>query len=182
MNMKRARFCRLGKGGLWGLSLMFSLPIQAADNLKLHGTLVAEPCVILPADADIQLDFGTVIDKYLYLNGRTHGQQFELRLSDCDLSLGNTVRMTFSGTENPKLPGLLALDSGSMASGVGIGIETDEGVPVLLSHETKKYPILAGNNVITLKAYVKAEQAAIATKSIGRGSFSASATFNLEYE
>ena len=161
--MKRARFCRLGKGGLWGLSLMFSLPIQAADNLKLHGTLVAEPCVILPADADIQLDFGTVIDKYLYLNGRTHGQQFELRLSDCDLSLGNTVRMTFSGTENPKLPGLLALDSGSMASGVGIGIETDEGVPVL-------------------KAYVKAEQAAIATKSIGRGSFSASATFNLEYE
>ncbi|QJU38089.1 hypothetical protein [Serratia marcescens] len=32
------------------------------------------------------MDFGTIIDKYLYLNTRTPGQTFEIRLAECDIS------------------------------------------------------------------------------------------------
>ncbi|MGO3397582.1 MAG: fimbrial protein, partial [Serratia proteamaculans] len=38
----------------------------AAENMRLHGALVAEPCVIPPGDETVVLDFDTVIDKYLY--------------------------------------------------------------------------------------------------------------------
>ena len=40
--------------------------VRAEDNLYFHGELVAEPCVIPPGSEVIPLDFGTVIDKYLY--------------------------------------------------------------------------------------------------------------------
>lgn len=39
--------------------------------MYLQGALVAEPCVIPLSDEEITLDFGTIIDKYLYLNTRT---------------------------------------------------------------------------------------------------------------
>ncbi|MDI3206654.1 fimbrial protein [Pseudomonas shahriarae] len=55
------------------------------------------------------LDFGTVTDKYLYINQRTPGQTFEIRLTECDASLGKTVKVAFSGIENPNLSGLLAV-------------------------------------------------------------------------
>lgn len=80
--------------------LLCSVPAGATENMRLHGALVAEPCVIPPGDETVVLDFDTVIDKYLYLNTRTPGQTFELHLAQCDLSLGKTVRVTFSGAES----------------------------------------------------------------------------------
>lgn len=64
------------------------------NNLHFDGTLVAEPCELDPNTTDITLDFGTVIDKYLYLNTRTHSQPFAINLIECDISLGKEVVMT----------------------------------------------------------------------------------------
>ncbi|MGJ3356061.1 type 1 fimbrial protein, partial [Providencia sp. Je.9.19] len=61
---------------------------EAAPNVRLFGTLVTEPCTVVTED--IQVDFGTIVDKYLYQNARTLGQRFAIELADCDLSLGNT--------------------------------------------------------------------------------------------
>jgi type 1 fimbria pilin len=168
--------------GLAGLFLLWSLGAQGADNVRFHGALVAEPCVIAPGEENLLLDFGTVIDKYLYLNQRTHGQLFELHLRECDLSLGTTVRVTFSGNENPRLPGLLAIDGASQASGIAIGMETPEGKPLPLNQTGQKYPLAKGSTLIAFKAYVQGEAEAIARKTIERGPFSAVATFSLEYE
>lgn len=151
-------------------------------SINYRGNLVAEPCTILPGDEEIQLDFGTVIDKYLYLNTRTQGQPFEIRLAECDLALGKTVSMTFSGMENTALPGLLAIDAGSKATGIAIGLETLEAQPLPLNKESGDYVLQAGNSRIALKAYVQAEPKAITDRAIGRGPFSAVATFNLAYE
>ncbi|MBD8216994.1 type 1 fimbrial protein, partial [Erwinia persicina] len=53
-------------------ALLLCSPLSlAAENMRLHGALVAEPCVIPPGDETVVLDFDTVIDKYLYLNTRT---------------------------------------------------------------------------------------------------------------
>nr|WP_261231636.1 fimbrial protein [Serratia entomophila] len=150
--------------------------------MLLHGALVAEPCSLHPGDEAVMLDFGTVIDKYLYLNGRTHGKAFVLRLQDCDISLGNAVQISFSGTESLGLPGLLAVDGASQASGVAIGLETAEGKPLPLNKTSAAFQLTNGNSTLQLQAYVQADPEAIANKSIGRGAFSAVTTFTLFYE
>ncbi|EGS1685947.1 type 1 fimbrial protein [Enterobacter cloacae] len=162
-------------------SLAFSCVAQA-DNVHLHGALVAEPCVIAPGDENVRLDFGTVIDKYLYANDRTHGQAFEIHLTECDLSLGKTVKVTFSGRENSSLKGLLAIDGGSRASGIAIGMETQAGQPLPLNKIGDGYRLISGSNTLTVLAYVQGEPEAIAHRTIERGPFSAIATFSLEYE
>jgi len=160
------------------------MPTLAAgdNNVYLHGVLVAEPCVISPGDEEILLDFGTVIDKYLYLHTRTLGQAFEIHLKECDLTLGKTVSVTFTGTESNALPGLLALDGGSEASGVAIGLETSSAQPLPLNQASDKLLLQAGNSIISLKAYVQGEPGALRGQRIERGPFSAVATFRLEYE
>ncbi|BEM58654.1 exotoxin [Serratia marcescens] len=151
-------------------------------SLLYRGNLVAEPCTLLPEDENLRLDFGTVVDKYLYLNGRTHGALLQLHLVDCDVSLGTTLKVTFSGAENAFLPGLLALSADSEASGIAIGMETPQGLPLPLNQAGAKYPLQDGSTVISILAYVRAEPEAITQKTIGRGPFNAVATFNLEYE
>lgn len=168
---------------LWIGALMVA-PVFAADenNVHLYGALVAEPCVVQPGDEDIPLDFGTVIDKLLYQNSRTPGQSFAIHLQGCDLSLGNRVAMTFRGTENTALPGLLAIDAGSQARGIAIGLETTEGKALALNVTSGQYPLQAGSNVLALKAFVQGEPEALTSRSIERGAFSATATFMLAYE
>lgn len=162
--------------------LLCGQPGMAAENMRLHGALVAEPCVIPPGDETVELDFDTVIDKYLYLNTRTPGQAFELHLAQCDLSLGKTVKVTFSGTESTVLPGLLALSGASQASGIAIGMETPQGEPLPINQPGKAQPLASGTNRLVALAYVQGEPQALAHKAIERGPFSAVATFSLEYE
>ncbi len=156
--------------------------VMAADNMLFHGALVAEPCTLKPGDEDIRLDFGTVIDKYLYANGRTPTKPFTLTLQDCDLSLGQTVKITFSGNKSLELPDLLALDGGSQASGIALGLETAEGKPVALNKPSQEMTLASGSTSLALQVYVQGEPTAFAQKSIGLGAFSAVATFGLEYE
>nr|WP_262254783.1 fimbrial protein [Serratia proteamaculans] len=151
-------------------------------NVHLHGALVAEPCVISPGDEEITLDFGTIIDKYLYLNTRTLGQAIEIHLEECDLMLGKTVSVTFSGTESSALPGLLALDGSSAATGIAIGLETPLAKPLPLNQASDKSLLQEGSNIIALKAYVQGEPDSLSDQDIERGPFSAVVTFSLEYE
>ncbi|EPK0251108.1 fimbrial protein [Serratia marcescens] len=173
------------KKTLLSLALLCNASVcwAAAPTLAVtySGVLVAEPCVIPPGAENIELDFGTVIDKYLYLNQRTPGKAFVLQLTECDLSLGDTVSISFNGTESVALPGLLAINSGG-ASGIAIGLENMAGELLPLNQSTGKYRLQAGSNSITLKAYVRGEPEALNNKTIGRGQFSSAATFLLSYE
>ncbi|MBI3310208.1 MAG: type 1 fimbrial protein [Serratia liquefaciens] len=165
-----------------GLATLHLASATAADNLKFSGALIAEPCSILPGDENVQLDFGTVVDKYLYLNQRTHSKPFQIRLTDCDTSIGKTVKVSFSGTENSALPGYLALAPESLAQGVAIGIETSSGNLLALNDLSDAYPLSDSNSVINLQAFVRGEPQVLAEKRLTRGPFTAVATFNLSYE
>ncbi|CAI2526369.1 fimbrial protein [Serratia ficaria] len=156
---------------------------SAAPTVAVNysGVLVAEPCVIPPGEESIELDFGTVIDKYLYLNQRTSGKEFTLHLAECDLSLGETVRVSFSGKESVALPGFLAINLGG-ASGIAIGLEDTDGDLLPMNQLTGKYRLQAGSNNITLKAYIRGEPEAIKNRTIGLGAFGAVATFLLNYD
>lgn len=166
----------VGLGGVSGQSS------AATDIVRFKGALIAEPCTLRAGDEDITIDFETIIDKYLYINGRTLAKPLVLHLDDCDLSLGNTVKLTFSGTPSTKLNGLLAISGASQTQGIAIGIETQQGNLVALNSGQYNQGLIAGNNTISLQAYVQGEPEAIAQKTINPGGFTASATFLLEYE
>ncbi|MFA3759750.1 fimbrial protein [Yersinia sp. 2544 StPb PI] len=161
------------------LNLFWMIPVSAADNMRFHGALVAEPCTIRPGDEAISLNFGTIVDKYLYSNQRTSGKQFQLHLVDCDISLGTTANIVFTGNDSVNLPGLLAVDGSDV--GIAIGLETMAGTPLYLNQSSDDIALDTGNNVITLKAYVRGEPEAISQRTIKRGEFNAVATFNLQY-
>lgn len=163
------------------LALMLNQTAQA-ENVRLHGALVAEPCVIAPGGESVTLDFGTLTDKDLYTHQRTRGQSFDIRLMECDASLGKTVKVTFSGIENPHLAGFLAIDGGAQAKGIAIGMETPAGQKLPLNKPGEGVRLVNGSNTLTMLAFVQGEPAAIANKTIERGPFSAIATFSLEYE
>ncbi|HEM8838472.1 TPA: type 1 fimbrial protein [Klebsiella aerogenes] len=155
--------------------------VQAKNNnLHFDGTLVADPCELDPNTTDITLDFGTVIDKYLYLNTRTHSQPFTINLIECDTSLGDQVVMTFKGTESSELPGLLALSSGP-ASGIAIGMELPDGTPLPLNKPAPQQQLNDGTTSLTFMGYVKGEPTALQGHSIVRGNFTAIATFEMDY-
>lgn len=164
------------------LTLLMAAGVQAAttDNLRFDGTLVAEPCELDPKTTDISLDFGTVIDKYLYLNTRTHSKPLTIRLLGCDLSLGKTVSLTFKGTESVTLPGLLAVNAGG-AGGIAIGMEMTDGTPLPINKATPLMVLTKDTTTLTLMNYVQGEPAAIKDHKIVTGDFTAVATFALDY-
>ncbi|AIJ06753.1 MULTISPECIES: fimbrial protein [Edwardsiella] len=173
-------------GGMKSIVLIVLLSIGQVvwatgdNNLNFDGILVTEPCTLDPDTTDITLDFGTVVDKYLYTNMRTASKVFNIRLLDCDVTLGQSVRVTFGGMPNKELPTLLALSSGP-ASGIAIGMEKSDGSALPLNKSTPSYTLMSGDNILTFKGYVQGEPTALLKHSIILGNFTAVATFTLEY-
>ena len=153
----------------------------AAENLIMRGTLVDNPCFIRPGDELIKLDFEEVIDKYLYRYKRTPSRSLKIHLEDCDISVFKEVKVSFQGTENTSLPGLLRLDPGSAASGIAIGIEDTDGSALSINKPAPAKKLQAGDMVLAFQAYVQGEPNAIINKRIGHGQFTATATFVLNY-
>lgn len=182
MNLFKQLFCTLRLGGILLLTqLQLGSPAYALENLAFKGALVNAPCTLRAGDEEQELDFGTLIDKYLYSHGRTVGRPFSLHLDECDVTVMTGVKLTFTGTENAALPGLLALDAGSLARGVAIGMESVVGQPWPLN-VPQVIALIPGNMVIPLQAFVQVEPAAQSGLGIVRGSFTATATFALEYQ
>ena len=167
------------------LALLLSVGLtpsgNAADNLSFKGNLVEEACTIRPGDDAITLELWDVTSKHLYINTRTQGKGFKVHLENCDTTIGDTVTIMFGGAENMKLPGLFALDSGSGATGVGLGIETPNNKPLPVNSVSDKQVLSNGSNVIELKAYVQGEPDAIRDQTIGHGAYTVTSTFTLDY-
>lgn len=171
---------------LWLLFFYFSCVAPAyslvGDNLYFHGTLVAEACNINPGDEDVALDFGLIADKQLYADSRTVSKPFFIKLSECDNKVASNLKISFSGAENLKMPGFLALDPASQARGIAIGFETRNGQILKLNTLSPKIPIEDGNITIPFLAYIQGEPEALAKRGIDLGPFSATAIFSIAYD
>lgn len=155
---------------------------SGADNLSFKGQLVAQPCIIEQGNESRNMNFDSLIEKSLYIFGRSYSRPFSLLLSECDLSVGKNVRISFDGQRSVALPNLLAITAEGETSGIAVGLETADGSPLPLGKKTSDYQLKEGVNEIFFKAYVQAEPEAIAKKNIVLGPFTAVATFYLEYE
>ncbi|NCH59556.1 fimbrial protein [Cronobacter dublinensis] len=165
------------------LALALSLSASAAeDNVHFSGALVSEPCTLPDADTDIHLDFGTVIEKYLYKYQRTKSQPFAIHLKDCDPTLMNTVSVTFQGTADSELTDMLALDTSSTAKGVAVGFELEDGTPLALNKASPFGQLNTGNNILIFNAFVQAQPSVLLSHSLKRGGFTAISTFILAYQ
>lgn len=163
------------------LSVINSKAALKTDNLIFKGSLVAVPCTLWPDDELITVNFGTIIDRYLYTNGRTPSIPFAIHLKDCDTSLNNNISISFIGNEHSTLDGLLSLDNSSQASGIAIGLETSQGNPFDIN-KPSKYPIKNGDMTIDFQAYVRGEPEALSEHSIVKGEFAATVAFRLSYD
>lgn len=165
---------------LLGVSLMRLDDGVAASNLTLKGALVAAACRIKAGDEALAIDLEAVTNAELYLNTRTVGKTFQIHLEECDTSISDSVTTTFSGIENTKLPGLLALDA-SPEKGVALGLETLAGSPLPLNIASGQQALSNGANVIAFKVFLQGEPQAIINQTIVAGHFTAVSTFTLAY-
>ncbi|CAI8882152.1 type 1 fimbrial protein [Pseudomonas zeae] len=160
----------------------FPSTASAEDNLYFSGTLVNEPCVLAMEDELLELDFKNVIEKELYLNGRTRGRPITLHLQNCQLGTGKSkVKLSFNGPESTETPGLLMIQSADV-HGLLVGLETPGGKPLVLNKIHDMGALIKGDNLISFNAYLQGETKAMQNKSIGLGVFYSIMSFTVSYE
>ncbi|WP_105665499.1 fimbrial protein [Cronobacter dublinensis] len=165
------------------LTLALSGSVSAAeDNVHFSGALVSEPCTLPDTDTDIHLDFGSVINKYLYQYKRTKSQPFSIHLEDCDTTIMNTVSIMFQGTGDSELTDMLALETTSTAKGVAVGLEFEDGSLLSLNKASPFRHINTGDNTLTFNAFVQAQPSALINRTLQMGTFTAIGTFILAYK
>ncbi|MEN4947352.1 MULTISPECIES: fimbrial protein [Pseudomonas] len=168
---------------LW-IAASLWVPVAAAveDNLYFSGALMNESCVLAAEDAVVELDFKSVINKDLYLNGRTRSRPLTLRLQNCQLVTGKSkVNITFSGNASIDPPGLLVVQ-GSDVQGLLVGLETTNGKFLSLNKTHAMGELVKGDNLISFNAYLQGESAALEGRTMGVGIFNVSLGFVIGYE
>ncbi|KPD03596.1 fimbrial protein [Moellerella wisconsensis] len=164
--------------------LFFYSSISLAENLNISGSLVNSPCKLLPSDSEVMIKFENLILRELYEN--TAGwekKEFIIALSECDLSVGSSFKIKFTGDDSPNLKGYLALDQEQFKNKLAIGIETDSGLFLPLNEKPSLIQIKNnGRNEIKFRAYLKPTAEAIANKNIPIGNFTAKVVFTLAYD
>lgn len=154
----------------------------AADNIHFSGVLVSQPCTLPEEDTNIPLEFDTVVTKYLYQYQRTKSKPFAIRLLDCNPALMGAVNVTFEGSPDSELTDLLAIDTGSSAQGIAIGIELADGTLLPINTTSPAQPLVSGSNSLSFNAFVQIQPTVLANKSLKNGDFTAITTFVVGYQ
>ncbi|EBS7634167.1 fimbrial protein [Salmonella enterica] len=162
---------------LWGALL---LPAQAEDNnLHFFGNLIMGVCTpVIQNGVMDEVDFGRM-DADIFRAGNKESPRMPvvMQLTGCDTSL-TKVTVTLTGTEATGMAGFLALDPGSQASGVAIGLETPDGVPVFINDTAGvDFTLTPPETTLNLNAWVKA----IAGQDLVVGTFTSIMTVQFEY-
>lgn len=166
---------------LWIVMMGCCTGALAASEVRLHGTLVSEPCMLEPDQEALQLDFGDVIAKVLYSAQRTLPRPLTLTLSGCDADMGQSVELSFSGNADADQPELLALSGAATAKGVAIGLSDAQGTTVPINKGSLRFPLQKGSNTLHFAAWLQASEQAIKQRQIEPGNVAAIATFYLTY-
>ncbi len=157
--------------------------LAAQNNVKVKGTLVNSPCIVMPSDKNVEVDFGDIRLLDIYDSGFLFPRkELTLVLSNCDLTIAKKMKVKISGAEHGQMPGYLAL-TGSDNPGLGIGIELTDGAEIKINQFSSLLPIIQqGKNELKFNTFLKATDESINNKQIKAGRVTATATFLFEYE
>ncbi|HDZ3441784.1 fimbrial protein [Pseudomonas aeruginosa] len=166
----------------WVLAALWGSAWAVDENIIFSGVLFDEPCVLAVEDSTLVVDFKGVVNKDLYLNGRTRSSSFEMHLNGCDREVEKrTVSIKFVGRESDEVPGFLALD-GAGAHGLLVGLEEKEGKHLPLNKSILLEKLAGGDNVVSFNAYLRGTPEALSSHSLGLGAFEGTITFTFMYE
>ncbi|MBF4180417.1 fimbrial protein [Lelliottia nimipressuralis] len=153
---------------------------SAADGtINFTGALTADTCTVDTASQNYTVNMGQVAKTVFTATG-TAGPQtaFQLTLSACPASVTGVQFTPTSGAVNTTNTDLLALASGSTATGVGIALYDGNGTQIpYRSASTQVYPVTDGAATINLSA------ALVSTAdNVTSGDFTATTPFYITYQ
>ncbi|WP_421512472.1 fimbrial protein (plasmid) [Enterobacter sp. JS8-1] len=162
----------------WAACALMALSFSAvADtDLQFKGVLISDPCIVDTDSEEQVVEMGTIAAKTFINHQRSAPKNFKILLKECDLSLGNTVSVTFDGKEDISQPGTFAVTGD--ASGVAIALEDTNGKPIKPGEELKPVQLYQGETVLNYVAYVQGSD----FSKVKEGAFESKAVFFLEYE
>ncbi|CAJ1254477.1 TPA: fimbrial protein [Escherichia coli] len=161
------------------LILLGSGTTIAGDNLHFTGNLISKSCTpVINGSQLAEVHFPAIAASDLMNLGQSERVPLVFQLKDCHSSTLFNVKVTLTGTEDSALPGFLAFDSSSSASGAGIGIETAAGTSVPINNTTGvTLPLNQGNNSLNFNTWLQAKSG----RDVTSGDFSATMTATFEY-
>lgn len=175
--MKRDITRALSMVGVPLILLLVVAPVVHADtDVYFSGNLVADPCELHVDSEDQIVDFRNVPSKTFIKYHRSERERFSIWLTECDLSLGSTVTVTFMGAEDIDQPGLFAVTG--TAAGIAIAVEDESGIPVKPNVAMRPSALTAGDTFLNFQAFVSAP----VHSRVREGDFECVTTFLLEYD
>ncbi|MGU0043763.1 fimbrial protein [Escherichia coli] len=160
------------------LMLLGSGTTIAGDNLHFTGNLISKSCTpVINGSQLAEVRFPAIAASDLMNLGQSERVPLVFQLKDCHSSTLFNVKVTLTGTEDSALPGFLAFDSSSSASGAGIGIETAAGIGANHNTTGVTLPLNQGNNSLNFNTWLQAKSG----RDVTSGGFSATVTATFEY-
>lgn len=156
--------------------LLHVKPLFASTQVDFKGTLIALPCQITTDTQSQTVDFGSVVSKTFINQQRTAGKSFSIKLTGCDLTVGNTVSVMFDGAEDAIQPGAFAVSEANR--GIAIVLENDRGESIVPQEKNSPEALMSGETTLNYKAFVSAPN----FSNVVPGDFSATINFYLEYQ
>lgn len=148
---------------------------RADTDIHFSGILVAEPCQLATDSEEQTVDFGSIVAKQFINNPLAPPKGFSLRLTDCDLSLGQSVTFTFTGDESTEQPGLFAVVG--EAKGIAVLLMDEDEQTIRPGHAVSSLSLTGSENAFTFQAVVSGPE----FSAISAGEFTSTVIFSLEY-
>lgn len=159
---------------VWGVMVF---PAIAANNVHFTGNLLSDICVPVIQDNTLEVHFPTADAGKLAAGIPSTPVPVVLQLTQCG-SILTRVTVTLQGVESAYLSGFLALDSGSSASGISIGLQTEQGQSVSINSDSgASFPLTTPDSTLNLNAWLQAEPG----REVVAGTFTATMTATFEY-
>jgi len=149
--------------------------IMDGGEITFSGRIVSQPCVVAPDSEDIEVDMGSISRQDLQQHGKGQTKNFIIRLLNCSVSTGQSVVVTFTGNEDSKLPGRLAVVGD--AGGAAIRLLNQDGSAIGINNPAQGISLKDDENILNFGAYLEAQPAT----EVVAGNYSANANFLLRY-
>lgn len=146
-------------------------------DIRVHVRVVDAPCVLSANSENIEVDLGEESKRDLEVNNYGTWHDFAIQLTGCNTQTMQSVSVSFLGTEEPALPGRLALNPASVARGAAIGIYYNNQL-VPLDDSTDWIPLYDGDNALNFNARLEK----IGGVTLTPGDYSAAVNFKLSYQ
>lgn len=159
----------------------------ARSDMIFTGSLLERPCQLDPISSEQYVAFPeSTLSQFHNAPGRSGSKKFVIKLFNCQAAwMGKVVTVVFSGEQAPELPGALkvtGVNSGKLAIQL---IDTDGITPLPLGeihHAGNGDAIVADGFALNFSAYVTATSKALADRSVEAGDYTATATFEINYQ